>query len=86
MRKPKLIDLTDRKILWILAKDPEVPQSHVADKVGISQPAVSQRIKKLKDMGYITLRVAMDIEKTGLVMARVDFACADSRKIFDKFK
>lgn len=47
------IDAIDRQILGILARDGRTPIVQVAEQVGLSRPAVSDRIEKLERSGVI---------------------------------
>lgn len=48
-----LIDPIDREILDILVRDGRTPIVQVAERVGLSRPAVSDRIEKLEKNGII---------------------------------
>ena len=50
----KLLDQTSLKILALLREDGRAPYSHIAQAVGLSAPAVKERILKLEDAGIIT--------------------------------
>ncbi len=50
----KGLDPTSLKILDILRHDGRAAYSHIADQVGLSAPAVKERILKLEDAGIIT--------------------------------
>ena len=47
------IDTTDRKILNFLQENGRIAASHIADKLDISIPTVTERIKKLQESGII---------------------------------
>lgn len=47
------LDGTDRQIIDILLRDGRTPASQVADQIGLSRPAVSERIEKLERQGVI---------------------------------
>ncbi len=47
------IDSTDAKILEALQRDGRASHSAIADEVGLSQPSVHERIKKLEQRGVI---------------------------------
>lgn len=47
------IDATSRRILQILARDGRASYQAVADEVGLSRPAVMERVKRLEETGYI---------------------------------
>jgi Lrp/AsnC family leucine-responsive transcriptional regulator len=49
-----MIDETDLKILEILQKEGRTKRNVLAEKVGLSLPAVSERLKKLEESGIIT--------------------------------
>ena len=48
------MDEKDRRILSLLRENPEIRQREIARLVGISQPSVGARIKKLKERGLIS--------------------------------
>jgi len=47
-------DSTDRRILSILSADGRASYQAIADAVGLSRPAVMERVKRLEELGYIT--------------------------------
>lgn len=47
------IDRIDGKILTLLSKDGRLPLSELAKKVGLSAPAISERVKRLEEAGAI---------------------------------
>ncbi|MCG6909218.1 MAG: Lrp/AsnC family transcriptional regulator [Deltaproteobacteria bacterium] len=49
----KLLDPIGLKILSLLQENARTPVSRIGRKVGLSAPAVSERIKKLEDAGII---------------------------------
>src|SRR5258705_8248672 len=61
------LDATDRKILRILAQDGRASYQAVADEIGLSRPAIMERVKRLEESGYIQgYRVQLDRAKVGL--------------------
>lgn len=48
------LDAVDRKILRLLASDGRASYQGTADEVGLSRPAVMERVKRLEEAGYIT--------------------------------
>ncbi len=52
--KNKTLDTKDEQILELLSKDARLSYSMLADHVGLSSPAVKERILKLEDAGVIT--------------------------------
>ncbi len=59
------LDETDRRILELLAADARRPYSDIADDVGLSAPAVSDRVANLQDSGVIE-RFTVDIDRSRL--------------------
>lgn len=47
------LDTIDAKILEILQEDGRAPHSQIAERVGLSQPSVHERVKKLEQAGVI---------------------------------
>ncbi|WP_416839980.1 AsnC family transcriptional regulator [Haloferax sp. DFSO52] len=59
------LDETDLRILELLAEDARRPFSDISDDVGLSAPAVSDRIDRLRDEGIIR-RFTVDIDQSTL--------------------
>ncbi|XGI83014.1 AsnC family transcriptional regulator [Halorutilales archaeon Cl-col2-1] len=82
------IDDTDLKILDLLLEDARRPYSEIADEVGLSPPAVSDRIDRLKEIGVVR-RFTVDLDRSLLdegVRVLVDLyleANADTRDAAD---
>jgi Lrp/AsnC family leucine-responsive transcriptional regulator len=47
------IDPTSRQILRLLAADGRTSYQAIADEVGLSRPAIMERVKRLEEAGYI---------------------------------
>ncbi|MGH9197943.1 MAG: Lrp/AsnC family transcriptional regulator, partial [Acidimicrobiia bacterium] len=47
------LDPTSRHILRILASDGRASYQAIADEVGLSRPAVMERVKRLEESGHI---------------------------------
>src|SRR5256714_10012762 len=61
------LNATDRKILRILGQDGRASYQAVADEVGLSRPAIMERVKRLEESGFIRgYRVQLDRAKIGL--------------------
>jgi Lrp/AsnC family transcriptional regulator, leucine-responsive regulatory protein len=60
-------DATDRRILAILKEDGRASHAHIAKEVGLSAPAVGERIRKLEAAGVILgYRAALSPSAVGL--------------------
>jgi len=61
------LDVIDRRILRILSQDGRSSYQAIADAVGLSRPAVMERVKRLEETGHILgYRVQLDRAKAGL--------------------
>ncbi len=62
----KLLDETSWKLLEALQKDGRASYRELGNQIGLSTPAVSERIRKLEDAGIICgYRAVLDLEKLG---------------------
>jgi DNA-binding Lrp family transcriptional regulator len=60
-----MLDETDLRILQLLTEDARRPYSEIADRVDLSAPAVSDRVRKLEDHGIIR-RFTLDLDRSQL--------------------
>jgi DNA-binding Lrp family transcriptional regulator len=58
-------DETDLEILGLLLADARRPYSEIADAVGLSAPAVSDRVSRLRERGIIE-RFTLDVDRSQL--------------------
>ena len=66
------LDKTDKKILSILQKDGRITNSKLAKEIGISPPAMLERVKRLESSGVIDKYVALlDREKAGFTILAI---------------
>lgn len=64
------LDAKDRKILALVQRDGALAQSEIARRVGLSTPAVNERLKKLEQSGTIRRWAAIvDPEAVGMGIA-----------------
>ncbi|MFW5964574.1 MAG: AsnC family transcriptional regulator [Natronomonas sp.] len=59
------LDETDRRLLRLLLEDGRRPYSDLAEAVGLSAPAVSDRIDRLRELGVVE-RFTVDIDRSRL--------------------
>lgn len=59
------LDETDLEILQLLLANARRPYSDIADVVGLSAPAVSDRVARLQEIGVIN-RFTLDVDRTQL--------------------
>lgn len=63
----KLLDETNWQILTILQEDARIPFKELGQRVGLSSPAVAERVRRLEEAGIIThYRAELNLEKLGL--------------------
>lgn len=62
----RLFDDTNRQLLSALQRDGRASYRELGDLVGLSPPAVADRVKRLEDAGVITgYRATVDLSKAG---------------------
>jgi Lrp/AsnC family leucine-responsive transcriptional regulator len=66
------LDDTDRKIMSMLIENPKMSQAEISERLQISQPAVSLRVRKLEEKGVLAHLIGTDIKKAELFLAKVD--------------
>jgi DNA-binding Lrp family transcriptional regulator len=75
------LDGIDKKMLEMLLGDSRTPLSHISREVGISSPAIRERINKLKQEGIIKgFSTIIDYKKLGLgLTAFIGLSMDDSK-------
>jgi DNA-binding Lrp family transcriptional regulator len=79
------VDKKDKMIISIFARDPVASQESIAKEIGLSQPSVATRIKKLRECGAIETQTGINPFKMGLHMAKVDISTSDSTQLLEIF-
>ena len=83
MQSPHSIDETDVIILEILQKEGRTKRNELAEKVGLSLPAASERLRKLEESGFIKGYFAkVDHKLLGKDITAFVFVTVDSSKHF----
>jgi len=80
------VDERDQKILGLFMTNPQISQNDVASSLGLSQPSVNSRIKKLKARGLLNVHAGINVHASGLLLTRVDFTANDPQGILTKLK
>ncbi len=63
----KLLDDTSWQILTILQENARIPFKELGQRVGLSSPAVAERVRRLEETGIITgYHAELNLEKLGL--------------------
>lgn len=76
------LDETDVEILRLLSRDARRSYTDIADTVGLSGPAVADRIERLREAGIIN-RFTVDIDRTQLGAGAQVFVRLDPGTSFD---
>lgn len=81
------LDAIDRKIMSIIYKNPEITQMRLAEKVGLTQAAVSTRLSRLREMGIIG-KGCMFVNpfNLGLDLMSIDVYTENTDTVIEKFK
>jgi DNA-binding Lrp family transcriptional regulator len=87
MKKVTLLDNTDVLLLRTLSKYPRINQVDLGKKLGLTQPAISLRLRKLKKNGLINdMGPQLDPENLGLKMMKVDMEARNCATLVEKFR
>jgi DNA-binding Lrp family transcriptional regulator len=86
MKLKPSFDEKDKVILTMYSKNPDVSQEKIADIIGLRQPSVAVRIRKLRDAGALELQAGVDPFKLGLQIAKVDVTTTDPGKVIKLFE
>jgi Lrp/AsnC family leucine-responsive transcriptional regulator len=80
------MDHADLRIVDLLQRNARTTQSELAKAVGLSQPAVAERIKKLEEQGVITRYTArVDAAELGVDVTAFIGVGIEHPKFFDAF-
>ncbi len=80
------MDSVDLTLVDLLQRDARATQQYLAKKVGLSQPSVADRIRKLEETGVITRYVArVDARKLGQDVTAFIGVGIEHPKYFDAF-
>ena len=83
-KNKSIIDAVDHKILEILQNTGRDSASHIASEIGMSVPAVSERIHKLEETGIISgYEAIVDPKKVGLDVAAIITIISESSNNFE---
>ena len=79
------LDSIDNKILMLLCQDGRQSASSIAEDIGLSVPATTDRIKKLQDLGVIIgFKPIIDSKKINLDITAFITVYSESSKNFEK--
>ena len=58
-----MLDELDYRIAKALYEDGRLPTKHIATSLGISEPTVRSRLKKLREMGVLQVKASLNLRK-----------------------
>lgn len=77
----RLLDKAGRDILQALQENARVSWSALGRRVGLSAPAVAERVRRMEDAGLVTgYRADVDLEKLGLPVSAIIRVSAPEEK------
>ena len=77
-----MLDATDKKILTILQEDGRITNARLAQEVGLSPPAVLERVRRLEASGVIDKYVAiLDRQQAGFGVQTIVMVCLSHHQI-----
>lgn len=77
-----MFDTTDKRILSILQEDGRITNARLAQRVGLSPPAVLERVRRLESSGIIRGYVAiLDRELAGFDVQTIVMVCVSHHQI-----
>jgi Lrp/AsnC family leucine-responsive transcriptional regulator len=80
------LDKIDFEIIEILQTNGRIKRNDLAEKVNLSLPSVSERLRKLEEEGYILSYCAkINSQKLGYMITAFIFVTVDSSKHFQTF-
>jgi len=80
------IDEIDIQIINLLQDNARIKRNAIAEKVGLTIPAVSERLKKIEDRGLIKQYAAIiDSKSAGYDVTAFIFVFMESSKYYDSF-
>lgn len=87
MKKMAVLDDTDLFILKTLSMHPTLNQVELAEKIRLTQPAISGRLRKLRGMGMLRdAAIEVASRPLGLKMVKVDMQVKNGSEMMEKFR
>jgi len=80
------LDRKDRTIISMYSANPNVSQEEIAEEIGLSQPSVAVRLKKLRESGALESQTGINPLKVGLYLAKVDISSNNTAEILNMFR
>lgn len=84
-QNPIHLDEKDRKILTLLHDQKDLSQEEIAQIIGLSQPSIATRIKKLKEKGIMQDQTGVNLNKVGMYVVIVTASTTNTSAILNMF-
>jgi Lrp/AsnC family leucine-responsive transcriptional regulator len=68
---PSALDAIDRRMVTVLQQEPRVRVAELARRVGLSSPAVAERLRRLEDAGVLSYRAEVDPRALGYAICAI---------------
>jgi Lrp/AsnC family leucine-responsive transcriptional regulator len=68
---PSALDAIDRRMVAELQQEPRVRVAELARRVGLSSPAVAERLRRLEDTGILSYRAEVDPRALGYTICAI---------------
>ena len=77
-----MLDATDKKILTLLQENGRITNARLAQQIGLSPPAVLERVRRLESSGIIQQYVAiLDRQQAGFSVQTIVMVCLSHHQI-----
>ncbi len=87
MRRAKIIDDIDKEIVRLIAMKPDINQVELADKLAMTQPAISLRLRKLRRNGVLNDKnIVIDPSVINLKLFHLEVLGKSNEKVIEKVK
>lgn len=86
MKRNVAFDEKDKAILTMYSNDPNVSQEVIGEEIGLKQPSVAVRIRKLKEIGALEQLAGVDPFRLGLQMAKINVTTTNPQKVMKLFE
>lgn len=85
MRRASVLDDIDKEILRTISIHPKISQVELAEKVGLTQPAISLRLRKLRRLNVLNdANAIIDPHILGIKMLHINIHMKNNAKIVEK--
>jgi len=82
-----MLDDKDKQIIDLLVSSGREPATSISDKVGLSVPSVTERIKKLQDNGIISgFKAVVNYKNLGLDVTALITIISESSANYEEFR